>query len=1026
MMMLEVNLLGMPVVYWRATRVIFPFAKLEGLLYYLLLQKKATRHELAALLWSDIDEAAAKKNLRNALYLLKKLIVDDIVLTPTRTVVLLNPKIVVECDVERFSANIGRDGIDLYCGDFLSGFILKDAQLLEEWIVGQRDYFKELYSSRLKKLIISLLSTKDNREAKHYIKCLIKIDEYNERSYRILMKFYEKEGAFNKAFEVYHKLTEKLVKELGIQPDAETRQLYQRIQCRKAEGKVQRTNSNSELFFGRERELNRLRFRIQSFIAGAKSSFVALNGEQGVGKTALMGRLFNSVSLGSAVFLEAQCYQAEEKFPFKPWNAIFRKITDLLRQQEVKLPVLWKQVISYIFPSMADSEVFSFADPIINLEVMNYYMIEEVISGVLSKVAGANKIIIFFEDIQWIDDNSLLLLKNLILNNTGKFMVIATCRNDYVKKLDVVISQLERNGLLERLLLNRFTEQEVEEFSARMLPVDKVTPQLVKILYKHTEGNALFLVEYFKLIHTGQDINKMPPRIHSILQDRIMSVSEQGQKVLNIASLFFDEVNFEQLIFLGNVDEMELIEVLEELQEQQLLWEFYEQDYNKPVYRFSHSKIRDFVYSQLLVSRKRVLHNRVGMFIEGKLRNNFRDRGFYATILYHFSNAGNKLKVLEYTIKTAEEYSYVNHELFPQVSDNYLYTSESLCMDQMRATEYLQEIASMISCIKDEDGMPEQLKRLEVAYLEMLGRYYIWQAEYRRGIRTIHRMINLAASIANQDYLLKGYQQIVYYGIQTNHASIIQRFADKIMKMAQELNVTEKVGTALRFLGVAHSVKREYPIAEKYYRRSISLFKRLEDGQNNYSLSIAAAYNYIGDIRRFNKNFSEAIVYYEQAIELCCQKNIFKGLPVFYINAGHAALDMGKDCEAKRYLADAIHVSERLGGHCTLRGHCTLNSLLALVAVKESRPYQALVYLRKADECAIKLKDDYQTGLVIKTKAQIRAIMQDDKVLNEVLKDYLPLSVQDYCVLGKAVFLRRLGKCYEIDILDSICRQALS
>jgi tetratricopeptide (TPR) repeat protein len=394
--------------------------------------------------------------------------------------------------------------------------------------------------------------------------------------------------------------------------------------------------------------------------------------------------------------------------------------------------------------------------------------------------------------------------------------------------------------------------------------------------------------------------------------------------------------------------------------------------------------------------------------------------------LYHFSNAGNKLKVLEYTIKTAEEYSYVNHELFPQVSDNYLYTGESLCMDQQRAAEYLQEIAGMIACIKDEDGMSEQLKRLEVAYLEMLGRYYIWQAEYRTGIRTIHKMINLAASIANQDYLLKGYQQIVYYGIQTNHASIIQRFADKIMKIAQELNVTEKVGTALRFLGVAHAVKREYPIAEKYYRRSISLFKRLEDGQNNYSLSVAAAYNYLGDIRRFNKNFAEAIVYYEQAIELCCQKNIFKGLPVFYINAGHAALEMGKDGQAKRYLAEAMHVSERLGGHCTLRGHCTLNSLLALIAVKESRPYQALVYLRKADECSIKLKDDYQTGLVTKTKAQIRAIMQDDKVLHEVLKDYLPLSVQDYCVLGKAVFLRRLGKCYEIDILDSIYRQALS
>ncbi|WP_431111732.1 hypothetical protein, partial [Winogradskyella poriferorum] len=77
--------------------------------------------------------------------------------------------------------------------------------------------------------------------------------------------------------------------------------------------------------------------------------------------------------------------------------------------------------------------------------------------------------------------------------------------------------------------------------------------------------------------------------------------------------------------------------------------------------------------------------------------------------------------------------------------------------------------------------------------------------------------------------------------------------------------------------------------AEKILNESIAIFNVTEQVANKYSLNIAAAYNYIGEIRRFNKKFPEAMEYYDKAIKICEDKNALSSLVVFNINAGQAA-----------------------------------------------------------------------------------------------------------------------------------------
>ena len=67
------KLFGVPQIMKDGQSVFLPYAKINALLYYMLINKVVSRTEIAGLLWPDENEETAKKNLRNAVYQTKQL-----------------------------------------------------------------------------------------------------------------------------------------------------------------------------------------------------------------------------------------------------------------------------------------------------------------------------------------------------------------------------------------------------------------------------------------------------------------------------------------------------------------------------------------------------------------------------------------------------------------------------------------------------------------------------------------------------------------------------------------------------------------------------------------------------------------------------------------------------------------------------------------------------------------------------------------------------------------------------------------
>lgn len=1012
--MLEAMMLGKAVIYWKGKRMLFPFAKMEALLYYLLLNRSVSRSELASLLWSDMPDDAAKKNLRNTLYLLKKLLGDELLVTPSRSVLVLNESLVAPTDVERLAEG-PEQALEVYGGEFLADFVCRDAVLFEEWVIQTRERLREEHIQCLTQQILTLMKEKAYKKAQRYLRQLIAADEYNESAYRALMRIYEHEGEYNKAIDAYAQLENKLQTDLGIAPDQKTQDIVERIRQRKHVSSQPRPAAPEDVFFGRTQELAYLhKWLMETGASGKGKPLMVVYGEQGVGKSALVHALISRLPQAKERILRTECYQAELQYPYKAWGAVFARAAAYFQQQGAALPLLWRQVLSQLFPSALPEDIL-LAAPAFEGHSLQPTVVEEVLCALLGRLAERERLLLCIDDIQWMDQQGLILLQHILRQYPGRVICLATCRLEEKERLERALGAWQAKEALEWRVLPRFTQAEVASFAAMSLPAETLQPQLPRKLYEYSEGNALFLVECFKLLQMGQDIGRLSPRLHNVLKERISHVSDNGRKVLEAASAFVRDTRYEQLRAIVGLNEFELVEAIEELQEKKLLQESTPSAGQTLGYQFCHGRIRDFVYTQMSASRQKMLHYRIGADIEGDRVQGIVSRDRLHLLIYHYTQAGDALKVLEYQIQLAELYACPHYEMFPELGEDGGEGGE----ERWQMAQHLEQVGNLLAASKDKGIGEDKLGRCRAAYLEMLGRYHIWRGQHRQGVQEIHRLLRLAAEKEYPEYRLKGYQQIVYCGIQTRRPQLIAHFADKLIKQGNDAGRKAVLGTALRFKGLAYAMQCQPDLAEQYYRQSISWFRRIKDGQERYAAHIAAAYNYIGELRRGQQALDEALCYYETAIRLHGSRR-GEGLVLCYINAGCTAFEQENYDLARRYLQEAVAIAEQFGGqmgYWCQRGQCTLNCVLALIAVREGRAAEGAAYLTQAEQFLLKYQDTYQQAIMLRSKTEIRRLMDSQPAVAEVFGALLPDSVAVYRSASQALF-GRLGCRYELAMLD--------
>lgn len=270
----------------------FVSAKAQALLCYLALTGRPhSRETLATLLWGDSPDLEARANLRTVLANLRKLVGPYIEIE--RDVVSFNRASPYWLDVELFetllSASASSSGlqlaaqaIELYRGNFLEGFGVRQAPDFEVWQLNQQQRFHQMAIQALGIVSAQHMERGEFAAAIDYTRRLLTLEPWHEEAHRQLMQLLAKSGQRNAALAQYDTCRQVLAEELAVNPSAETRALYEQLKTADAPH-PHNLPPQATPFVGREQELARL----AEYLDLPACRLVTLVGLGGVGKTRL-------------------------------------------------------------------------------------------------------------------------------------------------------------------------------------------------------------------------------------------------------------------------------------------------------------------------------------------------------------------------------------------------------------------------------------------------------------------------------------------------------------------------------------------------------------------------------------------------------------------------------------------------------------------------------------------------------------------------------------------------------------------
>jgi predicted ATPase/DNA-binding SARP family transcriptional activator len=228
----------------------FVSKKAQALLAYLAVEadRPHQREALTGLLWPDYREGSARTNLRSVLANLRQVIGDRQAAPPflkiTRQTIQFNQASDHQLDVAIFNRLSAagaparptiealKEAATVYQGPFLAGFSLPDSPAFEEWALLRREEFARQASEALGRLTSYYEGQGMYEQALAHAQRRVKLDPWQEEAQRQVMKLLALSGRRSEALAQYETCRHLLAEELGVEPAAETIELYEQILSR--------------------------------------------------------------------------------------------------------------------------------------------------------------------------------------------------------------------------------------------------------------------------------------------------------------------------------------------------------------------------------------------------------------------------------------------------------------------------------------------------------------------------------------------------------------------------------------------------------------------------------------------------------------------------------------------------------------------------------------------------------------------------------------------------------------------------
>jgi DNA-binding SARP family transcriptional activator/predicted negative regulator of RcsB-dependent stress response len=655
---IKLSFLGPATFSRRGQPVDLQSAKAVALLAYLAVTRTAhTREHVFDLLWPDSLPEAARKNLRNTLWALRKALGDDLLQTEADRLALA-PAVWV--DLHTFEAMLSGNNapaphtlqptLDLYRTALLDGLALADTPDFEIWLATERERYGLLYLRGLELLAQAYRQRQQWPQMAGAARRALAHDNLQEPMYRVLMEAHARLGERAEALRQYDRLRATLAQELGVDPLPQTEALRAAI----LNGELPpvgppapvapppRPGSGAKPepaapFVGRQPELTALNHAVGQAVAGS-AQVVLITGELGIGKTRLWQEWAAALPPDISL-LSTHCLDTTQALPLAPLTGLFTRstCTERLFTPPSPVPAVWLAELARLLPDIR--RLWPDMPPPLPLPPdEERRRLFEAFAQTL-RALNSRPLVLVIDDLHWADQATLDWLVYLVDRfRQEPLLLVGTYRaTDASPQLAQVAANWSRLGLLHRLSPARLTPAE----SAQLIIALGGAANQAEALQARSAGNPYFLIELFK-VGNGET----PPGLAELIRTRLNRLPGAVQQVLQAAAVLEPGFDLPTLRRTSGRGEEETLDALDNLLAGHTLLE------RRGTYEFAHPLVAAVVRDDFSMARRSFLHRRAAEALEAAHAGHLE--AVAGRLVRHYSRAGRPVQAARYADMAAE------------------------------------------------------------------------------------------------------------------------------------------------------------------------------------------------------------------------------------------------------------------------------------------------------------------------------------------------------------------------------------
>ena len=374
---------------------------------------------------------------------------------------------------------------------------------------------------------------------------------------------------------------------------------------------------------GRENELTELRAGLEDAIAGHGCCFLVI-GEGGIGKTRLVEELAREAAGRSAVALWGRCWEGAGAPPYWPWVQVVRASLRAMGERIHGIVGAGAASLVHLVPEMREL-LPELAAPSLSVqsEHARFYLFDAV-ATFFKRAAERTPVVLAFDDLQWADAPSLLLMQFLAHElRDARLLLLGTYREADVRDAAAVteaLGALARDG--RHVALRGFGEDEVRLFIEGTTG-RTASPALVRAVHQETEGNPFFVDEMVRLLATDAALEEhsdttprrfpIPQGVREAIRRRLARLPSPCRDALVVASVVGRDFELACLERACELSGEALLQTLDPALAAEIV---VREPHGVGRYRFGHALIRETIYEDIAPAERAKLHGRIGDVLE--------------------------------------------------------------------------------------------------------------------------------------------------------------------------------------------------------------------------------------------------------------------------------------------------------------------------------------------------------------------------------------------------------------------------